>query len=304
MRHRSLASLFLLVPILMFSAQAFAQRPKCDPIMNVDSVLRAVNVGSSFGMGNFWVDCRPGTEPRVSGPSEYHPYTGKKFETHLKASNGSLINKFVWYGRLAGWRIEFDRYEIEGGRDALKPIGPGSYVIDFIDDGRSIYKFPFSVKTKQSADQFKPQTLYMLDGPWRGKATMTATTAESNPIFYFWLRDSDERADARRRQIPYSLKLIRDRDRVTIAESSEGSIALDHQWYSSRLTLSKPTSTANNTRVLFKLADILDRSGVYTLELSLDGRIHSKFKLDVRNRKINGEEVPARGFRLPMTASN
>ncbi len=301
MRQISRVALFLLVSVLL-SAQTYSQRPTCDPVMNVDSVLNAVKAGGGFGMSSFWVDCRPGTEPGVSGRSEYHPYNGKKFETHLMSSNGATINKFVWYGRLASWRIEFDRYEIEGGRDALKPVGAGSYVIDFVDDGRSVYKFPFSIKTKESADKFNPQTLYLLDGPWRGRGTLTASTPESNPIFYFWLRDSDERADARRRQIPYSLKLIRDRDRATIAESDEGSISLDHQWYNSRLTLSKPTSTANNTRVLFKLSDILDTSGGYTLELSLDGRTHSTFKLDVRNRRVNGQDVPARSFRLPITA--
>lgn len=298
----SRSSLFLLVSVLLFSHGAFSQRPTCDPVLNPDSVLTAVRVDGVFSMGTFSLDCRPGTEPGWSGPSVYHPYNGKRFETHLKNSSGRTINTFVWYGRLASWRIEMDRYEIEGGREALKPVAPGSYTVDFVDEGRSIYKFPLTVKTKESADKFNPRTLYLLDGGWRGKGLLTATTPESNPIFYFWLRDSDERADARRRSIPYSLKLIRDRDRATIAESNEGSIALDHQWYNSRLTLSKPTSTANNPRVLFKLNDILDTNGGYTLELSLDGRIHSTFKLDVRNRKINGQEVPARGFRLPMTA--
>jgi hypothetical protein len=302
MRQIFRASLFLPVFMLFFSAEVFSQRPTCDPVINADSVLNAVRVDGGFSMSTFSLDCRPGTEPGVSGPSVYHPYNGKKFETHLKNSSGGTINKFVWYGRLASWRIEMDRYEIEGGREALKPVGPGSYTIDFVAEGRSIYKFPFTVKTKESADKFNPRTLYLLDGGWRGKGILTATTPESNPIFYFWLRDSDERADARRRPIPYSLKLIRDRDRSTIAESNEGSLALDHQWYNSRLTLSKPTSTANGKRVLFKLNDILDTNGGYTLELSLDGRTHSTFKLDVRNRKINGQDVPARGFRLPMNA--
>lgn len=302
MRQISRALFFLLVSVLLFSSQAYSQRPTCDPVMNTDSVLTSVRVDGGFSMGTFSLDCRPGTAPGVSGPSIYHPYNGKKFETHLKNASGATINKFVWYGRLASWRIELDRYEVEGGREAVKQIGPGSYTIDFVDEGRSIYKFPFSVKTKQSADKFNPRTLYLLDGPWRGKGLLTATTPESNPIFYFWLRDSDDKADARRRQIPYSLKLIRDRDRTTIAESNEGSLALDHQWYNSRLTLSKPTSMTDGKSVMFKLGDILDTNGTYTLELSLDGRTHSTFKLDVRNRKINGQDVPARSFRLPLTA--
>lgn len=302
MSKTSRSSLLLLVSAALLVHGAYSQRPTCDPVLNPDSVLSAVKVDGVLSIGTFSLDCRPGTEPGSSGPSVYHPYNGKKFETQLKNSSGRTMNTFVWYGRLASWRIEMNRYEIEGGRGALKPLAPGSYTVDFVDEGRTIYKFPFTVKTKESADKFNPRTLYLLDGGWRGKGLLTATTPESNPIFYFWLRDSDERADSRRRPVPYSLKLIRDRDGAKIAESNEGSIALDHQWYNSRLTLSKPVSTANNTRVMFKLNDILETSGGYTLELSLDGRVHSTFKLDVRNRRINGQDVPARGFRLPMTA--
>lgn len=303
MKLLSRASFFLLVSLLLFSQEAFSQRPTCDPVLNPDTLLTAVRVDGVFGMSTFSLDCRKGTEPGVSGPSIYHPYNGKKFETHLKNSSGRTINTFVWYGRLASWRIEMDRYEIEGGREALKPIESGSYTIDLVDEGRSIYKFPFTVKKKESADKFNPRTLYLIDGPWRGKGTLTTSTPEANPIFYIWLRDSDKQADVRRRSIPYSLKLIRDRDRATIAESNEGSLALDHQWHNARLTLSKPVSTSNGRPVFFKLNDILDTNGGYTLQLSLDGRVHSTFKLDVRNRKINGQDVAARSFRLPLNAS-
>jgi hypothetical protein len=56
------------------------------------------------------------------------------------------------------------RYEIMGGPEALKKLSPGSYVLEFAVEDKVFQQFPFSFTTKQSSDQFKPQTLYFLRG--------------------------------------------------------------------------------------------------------------------------------------------
>jgi hypothetical protein len=219
---------------------------------------------------------------------EYHPYDGGKFSTVLKSSKGETINTYVWYGDniLSLW--EMSRYEVVGGPTAIKKLTPGSYVLEFAIEDKVFQRFPFSFTTKQSSDQFRPETLYLVDGLWRDYVELYAPNVDRFFQLIVWLRDEDSVADPKRKNVPYQLRLVREGDKKILAESSEGSgISLDHKWHDFKLSFRRPGAAQTKDYSELKLSEIVATDGKYRIELAIEGRPKANYPFMVKSGRIN-----------------
>jgi hypothetical protein len=239
-------------------------------------------------MGKMYARCLPMPAKKSKTNYEYHPYDGGKFSTTLKSSNGQAINTYVWYGEniLSLW--EMSRYEVVGGAEAVRKLSPGSYVLEFAIEDKVFQKFPFSFTTKQSSDQFRPETLYLVDGMWRDYVELYAPNVDRFFQLMVWLRDEDAVAEPKRRRVPYRLRLIREADKKTIAESDENSaLMLDHKWADVKLSFRRPDRAQTKDYSEFKLSEAIATDGKYRIELALEGRPAANYPFTVKNGRIN-----------------
>jgi hypothetical protein len=303
---RSLVCLavFVLTPLVVL-----AQPPaNCKPSIDTASLLSGVDVSGVLHINRLYARCLPMPAKKSATAYEYHPYDGGKFSTTLKNAAGQTINTFVWYGEniLSLW--EMSRYEIVGGSQALKKLEPGAYTLEFAVEDNVFERFPFTLSTRESGDQFKPETLYILDGLWSTRALLYAPNVDRFFQLIVWLRNSGASAGPKRTPVPFTLRLIRERDNKVIATEDQGSsLALTHKWESATLSFRRPDRAQTKDYSEFKLSEIVAVDGAYRIELSLDGKLYTTYKLQIKNGRINDIDLAQMRkenykIMLPLTA--
>ena len=274
--------------VISLANAALGQSSPCEPRVEISSLLSSVDVNSVLNMGKFYAKCLPMPTKKSSSAYEYHPYDGGKFSTILKSADGKAINTYVWYGEniLSLW--EMSRYEVIGGPEAIKKLSPGNYILEFAIEGTVFQKFPFSFTTKQSGDQFRPETLYLVDGLWREYAQLYAPNVDRFFQLIVWLRDEDSSAEPKRRRVPFQMRLIRESDKKTVAESDKDSaLMLDHKWHDVKLSFRRPGASQTKDYSEFKLSEIVATDGKYRIELALEGRPVANYPFTVKGGRIN-----------------
>ena len=289
LRSRSFGSFFWLA-VFVFTPFNLTAQPAatCKPVMDTASVLNGVDVGGALHIDRLYARCLPMPAKKSATAYEYHPYDGGKFSTTLKDAGGRTVNTFVWYGEniLSLW--EMSRYEIVGGPQALKKLEPGAYTLEFAVEDSVFERFPFTLSTRESGDQFKPETLYILDGPWRTQALFYAPNVDRFFQLIVWLRNDGERSGPKRTPVPFTLRLIRERDNKVIATEDQGSsLALTHKWESATLSFRRPDRAQTKDYSEFKLSEIVAVDGAYRIELGLAGKPYATYKLQIKNGRIN-----------------
>lgn len=260
----------------------------CEPRIETSSLLSSVDVDTVLRIGKFYARCLPMPTKKSKSAYEYHPYDGGKFSTTLRTSSGEAINTYVWYGENIQSLWEMSRYEVVGGPEAIKKLSPGSYVLEFAIEDKVFQKFPFSFTTKQSGDQFRPQTLYLMDGMWRDYAQLYAPSVDRFFQLMVWVRDEDATAEPKRRRIPYTLRLIREADKKVVGESDPNSaLMLDHKWADVKLSFRRPGAAQAKEYSEFKLSEIIATDGKYRIELALEGRPAANYPITVKGGRIN-----------------
>ena len=264
----------------------------CEPHIDTPSLLNNVGVDGSLYIGNLYARCLPVPAKKSRTVYEYHPYDGGKFSSTLKNSVGQTINTFVWYGRQVLSLWEFTRYEIVGGPEALKKLAPGNYSLEFALEDKVFQTFPFSVATKESGDQFRPRTLYLLDGHWRDYAYLYAPNVDRFIKLGVWLRNVNDPGGPKPAGVPVRVRLIREKDKQILAETHEGDrLLLTHKWHMFDLGFRKPNAAQTKDYSEFKLTEVLANDGSYRFELTLDGKLYSVYKFTVKNAKLNGIDL-------------
>ncbi len=281
-------ALFSLAVLLSPSvlAQGGTAAANCEPRVETASVLNSVGVNGFLYIDKFYARCLP--VPAKQARPRYHPYNGGKFSTTLKNSSGQTVNTFVWYGDLITTIWEFERYEIVGGREALKQLEPGNYTLEYAIEDKVFQRFPFSLSTRASSDQFKPGTIYVLDGQWSEFAQLYAPNVDRFFQLIVWLRNEKDLAEPKQAPVPVAMRLIREKDKQLVAESDEGlKLNLTPTWRSVNLSFRRPNRAATKDTSEFKLSEILAQEGRYRIELMLNGQPYREYKFNVKNGMIN-----------------
>ncbi len=282
----------VLVVLLVGSISGFAQGG-CEPRVDMGALLNSLEVNGSLYISSLYARCLPKPAKVSSSNFEYNPYDGGKLSTVLKSSSGQVLNTFVWYGHNIQSLWELSRYEIVGGAAAVKKLMPGSYWLEFAVEDKVFQKFPFSVTTRESSDQFKPETLYVLDGAWSDYAELYSPNLDRFIQLFVWLRNDDGLNDPKPRAAPFHIRLVRESDKKTLAEDSEGRLNLTPKWREYKLSFRKPNVAQTKDYSEFKLSEILAVDGKYRIELTLDGKPRSSYSFTVKDGKLNGLDLAA-----------
>lgn len=299
-------SAFLITFLVLAIIPALAQAP-CEPLIDTSALLNNVQVSGALYIDSLYARCLP-KPARISKTNfEYHPYDGGKLSTVLKDSRGQVLNTFIWYGHNIQSLWELSRYEIVGGPQALKKLVPGSYSLEFAVEDKVFQKFPFSVRTSESNDQFRPETLYILDGAWADHAELYSPNLDRFIQLFVWLRNDAGLNDPKPRAAPFHIRLVRESDKKVLAEDSEGKLNLTHKWQQYKLSFRKPRAAGSTDYSEFKLNEVLATDGKYRIELDLDGKPRSAYHFTVKDGKLNGLDLAAmrkENYRIivPLTA--
>lgn len=212
----------------------------------------------------------------------------------LKASNGQAVNTFVFYGDKVTTMWELSRYEVVGGPEALKPLAVGSYTLDFAIEDKVFQRFPFSVSTAESKDVYRPETLYLMDGPWKDYAELYYPKPDRYTQLWVWLRDASS-PGAQLREVQYTLRLVRERDNKLIAEGGGASSALRlrPQWVGYKLSF-RPLAVAAGGSSEFHASELLASEGDHRIELALDGKPYAIYRVTVKNGRFQRDPALAR----------
>lgn len=286
----SFGILIFLAPVL-FSQSGSDAPQKCEP--GVSKIIETLRVDEVLSLGQLQVFCIE--IPKDQNPRRlFDPYKDPKLVSNLKKSRGEIVNSFAWYGEKYLNRVNLTRYEIVGGGEALKTLTAGEYKLEFTLGGKVFYTFPFTVKTRKSNDPYRPGTIYMSDGDWRTNATIAAHFSTGTLNLNLRLRDTDERAENKLREVPFAVRIIRNADKKLVADSSIRGLRLNNNWESFQIYFCRPpdqNTTGENRKVL---DEILSRDGRYTIEIRLDEKPYAAYEFDVRNGKINDTEFGKR----------
>jgi len=285
-RLQAFNSLLFLGLCSLQSLTGFAQN--CEPTLSMPSLLNSVRVDGSLYIGKIYARCLPMPAKKSRTAYEYNPYDGGKFSTTLKNAGGQAINTYVWYGDqiLSLW--ELNRFEVVGGPEAVKKLAPGNYSIDFAVEDKVFRTFPFSLSTKQSADQFRPETLYLLEGAWRDYAELYAPNLDRFIKLTVWLRDVNNLGGPKPPPVPVRVRLIREKDKQLLAETDEGyRYSLTHRWQSFDLAFRKPNAKVTKDYSEFKLSEVTAIDGRYKFEMTVDDKPYLDYSFTVKNGKLN-----------------
>lgn len=228
--------------LLSVPAQNTAATAPCEPRIETAFLLTNVDVEGWLRINKLYARCLPVPAKTNRTAFQYHPYDGGKLSTILKCADGKTLNTFVWYARKSLSLWEMSHYEVVGGSQALQKLSTGNYVVEFAVEDKVFQKFPFSVKTVQSTDPFKPETLYFTDGPWRDYAHLYAPNVDRFFQLAVWLRNEDTIADPKRVSVPFQMKMIRENDKKTLAESDSSQLILTHKWHNFSLHFRRPNA--------------------------------------------------------------
>jgi len=282
-----------------WAARAQAQAACGAPRVRMKTLLDGVGVGAGgrLSLGRLYAVCLPEPARRSETNYAYHPYDGGKLSAVLKSSNGQALNTFVWYAEKISGLWELSRYEVVGGPQAVKALAPGSYALEFAVEDKVFQRFPFSVSTAEGKDPYRPQTVYLLDGPWGDYAELYFPKPDRFTQLWVWLRDK-ENTGPRPREVQYELKLVRESDGKTLAGDS-GALRLETQWAGLKLSFNPagvPPRTAE-----FHASELLKADGVYRIELSLGGRPYGVYRVAVKGGKFQRDDAAAREAAAALT---
>lgn len=289
-------------------ATARAQQPAaaCQPRVRMKTLLDNVRVGGRGGLslGNFYAECLPDPARRSQTNYAYNPYDGGKLSAVLKASNGQPLHTYVFYAEKITTLWELSRYEVVGGPQAVKPLAVGSYTLEFALEDKVFQRFPFSVSTVESKDVYRPETLYLLDGPWSDYAELYFPKPERFTQLWVWLRDKENAGVRQPKQIQYTLKLVRERDGKLLAEGGgeTSAMSLKPQWTGYKLSF-RPLVVPSGGSSEFHASELLASDGDHRIELSLDGKPYASYRVTIKGGKFQRDAAHARdaaGALMPL----
>jgi hypothetical protein len=272
--------------LLGTAAHAQTSGESCAPGISFWKLMNSIGIDYKEGtlrIGQLYALCLPEPVTKSDSFYAYDPEGGGRLTTLVKKADGTVLNTFVWQARNAVGLWEMTRYKVVGGPEAVKPLTPGQYIIEFAVEDKPICRFPFSVVQIQNQDPYEmPGTRYVIEGAWNdyGNLFCQRNDPRSSLQFTVWLQDKTGRGG--KRATPYDIRLVRQDDGETLAEDS-GTIRLETHWVEGRFLL---TPAGGPKGTYFHAAGVLDRDGEYLIRLMLEGEIYGEYPFEVRNHRI------------------
>jgi hypothetical protein len=262
-----------------------AQKP-CTPGVSFWKLLDEVGVGYKDGrlaLGRLYAVCLPPPAKQSASNYPYDPDGGGKLSTSVKTADGQTLNTYVWYAESIGGLWELSRYKVLGGYEAVKPLAPGNYVLEFAIEDKPFYRFPFSVAMMKSDDPYAPEgNRYFIEGAWNeyGNIFYQRNDPQSSLKFTTWVQD--KAGHLNKDSVPYEAKLINARDGRTLGIDS-GTLRLEPRWLKAELNF-KPSGGDPNAYL--KAGDLLREDGRYSLRLTINNKLYGTYPFVVKGGRI------------------
>ena len=296
----------VLIPFLAFTLfqtpdpHSPTEKKTCAPGISFWNLLDEVRIGYTdgrLGIGRLYAVCLPAPARQSTSAYAYDPDSGGKLSTVVKTADGKVLNSYVWYGESISGLWELSRYKVVGGHEAVKPLAPGSYLLEFAVEDKPFYRFPFSVVTIKSDDPYQPAgNRYFLEGPWNdyGNIFYQRNDPQSSLRFTTWVQDKV--GNQNKASVPYDVKLVSARDGRVLA-SHTGTLRLEPRWSKADLYF-RPAGGDQNA--YFKAGDLLREDGRYSIRLALDNKQYGEYPFVVKGGRIELQGKQIRENTDPM----
>ena len=303
MQLRSIA----LIPVLAFmlfqtpDSHSPSAKATCTPGVSFWNLMEQVRIGHTDGklsVGRLYAVCLPTPARQSTSNYPYDPDGGGKLSTNVKSADGKVLNTYVWYVENISGLWEMSRYKVVGGYEAVKPLAPGNYVLEFALEDKPFYRFPISVVQVKNEDPYQPAgNRYFVEGPWNeyGNIFYQRNDPQSSLRFTTWFQD--KAGQQNKTPVPYELKLVSLRDGRVIA-SDTGSLRLEPRWLKADLNF-KPSGGDPNA--YFKAGDLLREDGRYSVRLTVNNKPYGEYPFVVKGGRIELQGKQIREGTDPMS---
>ena len=169
-----------------------------------------------------------------------------------------------------------------GGYEAVKPLAPGNYLLEFAADDQVFQRFRFSVAAMKSDDPYQAAgSRYFIDGAWSdyGNLYYQRNDPQSSIVLTTWVQERSGRES--KRSVPYEIKLIRSRTGQVLGEDA-GTLRLEPRWLTATLNF-RPGGDRSS---FLKAAEVLGEDGAYRIRLVIDGKPHGEYPFMVKGGRI------------------
>ena len=303
MQRKIFSAILLLVSVFSLPTM-HAQTPEapCVPGISFWNLLDSVSVGYISGrlsIDRVYAPCLPAPAKQTTSNYAYDPDVGGKLTTEVKTAEGKVLNTYVWYAQRIGGLWELSRYKIIGGDQAVKPLTPGSYVLEFAANDKPFYRFPFNVIEGKNEDPYQPAgARYFIEGAWNeyGNIFYQRNAPESVLKFTTWIQDKSGKPTTT--LTPYDLKLVSLKDGKVVGEDS-GAFKLEPRWQKADMLL-RPAGADKNTYL--RAGDFLRTDGRYAFRFTLDGKPQGTYPFEVKDGRIQLQGKQIRERTDPMIA--
>lgn len=95
--------------------------------------------------------------------------------------------------------------------------------------------------------------------------------------------------------MPYEVKLVRAQDNSVLGEET-GTLRMEPRWLRASLYF-RPGGDRNS---YLKAGDVLERDGLYRIQLSIDGKLHGQYPFTVKGGRIELQVRQVRETTNPM----
>ena len=303
MQLRSIA----LIPVLAFmlfqtpDSHSPNNKATCTPGVSFWNLMEQVRIGHADGrlsIGRLYAVCLPTPARQSTSNYPYDPDSGGKLSTNVKSADGKVLNTYVWYVENISGLWEMSRYKVVGGYEAVKPLAPGNYVLEFALEDKPFYRFPISVVQVKNEDPYQPAgNRYFVEGPWNeyGNIFYQRNDPQSSLRFTTWFQD--KAGQQNKTPVPYELKLVSLRDGRVLA-SDTGSLRLEPRWLKADLNF-KPSGGDPNA--YFKAGDLLREDGRYSVRLTVSSKPYGEYPFVVKGGRIELQGKQIRESTDPMS---
>lgn len=303
MQLRSIALIPVLAFMLFQTPDSHSPNAKatCTPGISFWNLMEQVRIGHTDGklsVGRLYAVCLPTPARQSTSNYPYDPDGGGKLSTNVKSADGKVLNTYVWYVENISGLWEMSRYKVVGGYEAVKPLAPGNYVLEFALEDKPFYRFPISVVQVKNEDPYQPAgNRYFVEGPWNeyGNIFYQRNDPQSSLRFTTWFQD--KAGQQNKTPVPYELKLVSLRDGRVLA-SDTGSLRLEPRWLKADLNF-KPSGGDPNA--YFKAGDLLREDGRYSVRLTVNNKPYGEYPFVVKGGRIELQGKQIRESTDPMS---
>lgn len=297
--NRRLFIVVLFALIATPSVYAQTNQQACNPGISFWKLLESVRVG--YGDGRLGIDtlyavCLPSPARPSASNYPYDPDGGSKLSTNVKTADGKVLNTYVWYAQSIGGLWELSRYKVIGGYESVKPLAPGSYLLEFAIDDKPFYRFPFSVVQIKSDDPYQPAgNRYFIEGAWNdyGNIYFQRNDPQSPLTFTTWVQEKVGHQS--KTSVPYELKLINAKDGRVLATDAS-SLRLQPGWGKATFYF-HPSADKNG---YMKAGELLREDGRYLVRLSVNNKPYGDYPFVVKGGRIELQGRQVREKTDPM----